>query len=160
MKKQVLFFGLLVLILDACKNKDTNPDPASFLAGEYVSDTYYGGGSSNPVSYPINGESVTMTITKVANDTVQIDIRSTPNDEYSPGQNLTFPKAYIESRSGEKGTTSYTVFFYPRTNDSIPTGNLTDALQFYLSDNSFADYYYLPKGGSPHIVRTIRFKRR
>ena len=154
MKKQLLFLSLLVFVFYACKNKDATPDPAGFLAGEYVSDDYRGGQSA-PIPFPINGQSVTMKITRVAANTVQVDIRAAANGEYSPGRDLTFPKAYIESRPADKGKSTYNVYFTPRT-----SGDLTDALQFYKSDNSLADYYYVPAGGNPAITRTLRFKRK
>ncbi len=154
MKKSILFLSLMGVTLISCKYEKINADPASFLAGEYISD-YYGRKEDYPIPYPINGQSVTMTITKVSNDTVSIDIQSAPNDKYSPGGNLAFPKAYIESRSAGNGKYSYNVFFYSRK-----TNSLVDALQFYESDNSFADYYYIPAGGNPSFTRILRFKRK
>ena len=154
MKKQIALFGLIVLVAMACRQTEPTPDPASIIQGDYTAESFKLTGE--PVNYPINGKTITMQIRRVAKDTVQVDIQAVPNGQYSPGQSLSYPKAYIVSQSNGKGQYTFNVFLTPRSATS-PT-SLVDAIQFYTSSKSIADYYYVPLGGDHNIHVSTRFK--
>ncbi|MVM34092.1 hypothetical protein GO755_28925 [Spirosoma sp. HMF4905] len=155
MKKQSILFCLAVLTCAACKQDDPAADPASILQGNYTAFTYRG--NSTPLPYPINGKTFTLQIKRITKDTVQVDIQATPNDGFSPGENRSYPKAYIVSVPNGQGKYTFNVYLTPRPSSNL--GSLKDAFQFYNSDNSQADYYYVPVGGNPAIEVATRIKR-
>ena len=91
MKKHLIICGLLFCI--GCKHTEPTLEPASVLAGTYVSSDFVT--FDKKIPFPINGKSITMKITRVAADTVDIRVSAPANELYSPARDTTYRKVYI-----------------------------------------------------------------
>ena len=91
MKKHLIICGLLFCI--GCKHTEPTIEPASVLAGTYVSSDFVT--FDKKIPFPINGKSITMKITRVAADTVDIRVSAPANELYSPARDTTYRKVYI-----------------------------------------------------------------
>lgn len=70
------------------------PKRAPAIEGTYQADTYYNkAGVSN--FYPIQGQTMTLKLTAVTDDSVRVEIQATANGDYSPGSNRVYEKLLV-----------------------------------------------------------------
>lgn len=106
---------------------------------------------SSPVSYPINGQTVSLTIKPIVGDTVQVAIQATANGKYSPGKDLSYTKAVVISKiQTDRAVTYYVYLNQPTTTDC---GYNT----LYIYSNHTMDYNFIPPGNGPCLGARIRF---
>lgn len=71
------------------------PARAPAIEGTYIADTYYNklgvGGF-----YPIQGQTMTLRLTSVSDDSIRVEIKATPNGDYSPGSNRLYHKVLVD----------------------------------------------------------------
>ncbi|MVM36101.1 hypothetical protein GO755_39170 [Spirosoma sp. HMF4905] len=106
---------------------------------------------SSPVSYPINGQTVSLVIKPASGDTVQVSIQATANGKYSPGKDLFYPKAVVVSKTHTDGTVIYYVYLTPPTTTDCGYNTL------YIYSNQTIDYNFIPPGNGPCLGARIRF---
>ena len=142
---KTLFWSLIMLI-GICSCKDPSLDAVPNVTGNYVAQDFRL--STVPEPYPINGQTISVRITERSRDSVSVAIQATPNGIYSPGQNLTYNKAYVVVNKGAKGVVgSYTIYL-----DGVVTEDLTNVIMVYT--NKTADYIFVPPGYTKGIVVT------
>lgn len=128
-----------------------DPEPAKAIEGTYQAKAFNERGE--PISYPINGQTLTLQIKSVTADTVQVDIQATPNGKYSPGQSLSYPKAYITSQKLSNGNITYYV-----TLTTPPDACGYNTLWIY--SNKEVDYNFIPPGNRSCVGAKIRFNKK
>lgn len=70
------------------------PKRAPAIEGTYQADTYYNKtGISN--FYPIQGQTMTLKLTAVTDDSIRVEIKATANGDYSPGSNRVYEKLLV-----------------------------------------------------------------
>jgi hypothetical protein len=132
----------------------TQPYPANDHApidpifGTYQAKTFEE--TSSPITYPINGQTVSLTIKPVSGDTVQVAIQSTANGKYSPGKDLIYPKAVVISKIHTDGTAIYYVYLTQPTTTDCGYNTL------YIYANHTMDYNFIPPGNGPCLGARIR----
>ena len=114
-----------------------DPEPAKAIEGTYQAKAFNETGE--PISYPINGQTLTLQIRAVTADTVQVDIQATANGKYSPGQSLSYSRAAITSQKHSNGTITYYVNL-----TAIPDRCGYNTLWIYPSQEM--DYNFIPPG--------------
>lgn len=162
----------LLLVVVACGHK-TQPDttvdpqgpqpilqpypqsdhaPIAPVLGHYQASYYQE--TSSPVNYPINNQTVELTLTAVSGDTVKVDILAAANGKYSPGKNVTYPKAVVVSKIKTDGTVTYYVYLnQPTTTDCGSLNTL------YIYSDYSLDYYFVSPVNQPCIGARIRFTK-
>ncbi len=144
---KALFWSIAMLFVTwSCKESSLAPELSSIVSGSYTAQDFRG--FTVPETYPINGQTITVQIKGVSQDTVIVNIQATPNDIYSPGKSITYNKAYVIANRGGKGViSSYTIFL-----DGIVKGDLENTIMIYT--NKTGDYTYTPPGYTKGIVVT------
>jgi hypothetical protein len=144
MEKLIIFVTLLVTIF-ACKSDPPTPNLAVEMAGTYIAVQHEDG-----TKYPINGQNVTIQVTRQPDNSLNVVVSSTPNGVYSPGVTRTYRNAVVENPS--EGGSSNRLWFV-----DISARRLTNSLTFY---NGFkeADYVFIPDGWTKGDV-SIRFRK-
>lgn len=162
-KSQLIISFLLVttIIFDSCyQDKFVFPSASSQIEGTYQADSYY---SKLGVSgfYPIQGQTMTLKLTSVGNDSVKVDIDASPNGDYSPGDKRTFERVIINQvveaqLSGKKQVNciGYSVSLPINQNNTMTN----EILRQRCRDGSAIYYYFI----SPisKIEATVRFVRK
>lgn len=145
---------LSLIGLSACKqNSALAPQPAKLVEGQYRAEYINLAGTPTLVGYPINGQTLSLQIKSVAADTVQVDIQAPPNGKYSPGQNLSYAKAYVASTGQSNGQT---IYFVQLTNAADACGINTLVVQSATE----IDYRFVPAGNQPCDGSRVRFIKR
>lgn len=91
-------YCLIVLSIGLCSSCNQPqidfPKRAPAIEGTYQAGTYY---NKTGVSdfYPIQGQTITLKLTAVADDSVRVEIKATPNGDYSPGSNRVYEKLLV-----------------------------------------------------------------
>ncbi|GAB3945837.1 hypothetical protein GCM10028805_15580 [Spirosoma harenae] len=141
---------LLLFSLISCRSSEPDPEPAALVSGDYSAVVALNTG----LVYPINGKSFSLKIQRVSKDTVQVAIQSEPNYGFSPGQNLTYAKAFVGSstipvaKQLKGGSYRYTVYLTPNAVNN--PSSLDNVLLFYQHNgHSYIDYHYRPEGTNP-----------
>lgn len=109
--------------------------------------------TSSPVYYPINGQTVSLTIKPVSGDTVQVAIQATANGKYSPGKDLSYSKAVVVSNVHTDGTVIYYVYLNQPTTTDCGYNTL------YIYSNLTMDYNFIPPGNGSCLGARIRLKK-
>lgn len=130
----------------ACTKNTLNiPEPAPTIAGTYRAQV-------NAIPAPLKGESITLTIKPVTNNTAELSFRATLNGQ--PGDSLVYKKAYISQQlfttDLSKGCVSYSIYLNPLTD--------ADVLTMTCSEENTINYSYAPTGqqtGAPLKFRKI-----
>ncbi|GEM_PF-5941184 len=122
--------------------------PIESILGNYTASWYEE--SSDRTTYPINNQTVSLSITPMSGDTVQVAIQATKNGKYSPGQNLTYSKAVVISSIFTDGRVAYYVYLTQPTTDSCGYDEL------YIYSNGTMDYFFIPPGNGPCLGSRIR----
>ncbi len=122
--------------------------PITPIFGNYTASWYEE--SSDRTNYPINNQTVSLSISPVAGDTVQVSIQATKNGKFSPGQNLTYTKAVVISRIFTDGSVTYYVYLTQPTQESCGYNTL------YIYSNTTMDYFFVPPGNRPCVGSRIR----
>lgn len=112
------------------------------IIGSYKA-SYFDDSVRQPVNYPINNQTVTVTVQPVASDTVGVTIQAMANGNYSPGRNLIYTKAVVVTNTHTDGTVLYSVYLAQPTTGSCGF----DALMIY--SNHDMDYKFIPTGNAP-----------
>jgi hypothetical protein len=88
---QLLAIGLT----SSCKQPQINfPKRAPAIEGTYTADTYYNKMGVGDI-YPIQGQTMTLKLTAVADDSIRVEIEAAPNGDYSPGGNRVYEKLLV-----------------------------------------------------------------
>lgn len=128
---------------------DSDHAPLEPIMGTYKATSFKE--ESSPVPYPINGQTVSLAIKPVSGDTVQVMIQATANGKYSPGKDLSYPKAVAVSKIHTDGTVVYYVYLIPLTTTDCGYNTL------YIYPNNTLDYNFIPPGNGPCLGARIRF---
>jgi hypothetical protein len=70
------------------------PKRAPALAGTYQADSYYNKAGVGG-TYPIRGQTMTLKLVAVADDSVRVEIEAAPNEDYSPGSSRVYEKLLV-----------------------------------------------------------------
>ncbi len=151
--KNNLVFAVIGLLtsVNSCKPESAllpDPQPAKAIEGIYQARTFRENGE--PINYPINGQTLSLQIKPLTADTVQVDILATPNGRYSPGQTLSYSKAFVISKKQSDGKITYYVYL---TTPPDECGYNT----LWIYSNKEMDYYFIPPGNRPCVGARIRF---
>jgi hypothetical protein len=122
--------------------------PIASIFGNYTASWYEE--SSNRTTYPINNQTVSLSISPVAGDTVQVAIQASKNGKFSPGQNLTYAKAFVVSKIFSDGRVTYYVYLTQPTTSSCGYDEL------YIYSGTTIDYFFVPPGNRPCVGSRIR----
>lgn len=147
----VAFFPIATLL--SC-NKITieNIPAARAVSGVFIAKTYQSFGS--PIPYPINGQTIQLQIDPVAKDTVRVQVNSTQNGFYSPGELAVYPKVYVQEKpcSNCAGVKLYTLNLAP----PVDAGTLENSIWLDAQRNAY--YTYIPPGYNKGAVQTVFVK--
>ncbi len=156
MKFILVYASLLFVRTLSCKQADLSR--AQSIEGTYRATTYNQFSNSNDaITYPINGQQLTLQIKYVSADTVSVQITPSasttalPTGVYSPTQTLSFPNAYVES------TNNTATYIYLR-GKSVTTVSTTNPQIWIYSDKRRADYLFNPTQ-TPNFSKAIRFEK-
>lgn len=90
------YSSLIALILvNSCNQPQIDfPARAPAIEGIYRADTYYNKKGVSDI-YPIQGQTMTLKLITISNDSIRVEIEATPNGDYSPGSNRVFEKLLV-----------------------------------------------------------------
>lgn len=140
--------------LSACTMREapvaqTGRVPSDAIAGTYQARRFTENGSSTP--YPINNQTVTMTIKRLTSTSIQVTIQATANGKYSPGRDLSYTDVNIVGNTGGSEVSSYFVQLSPTADCGYNT--------LYIYPNRTVDYNFVPPGNAPCSGAQIRFEK-
>ena len=144
---------ILILIQFCCKKTTNNPASAQIISGRYQANTYNNGGSPN-ILYPINGQTITLQIDPVSDDSVSVQVNSTINGSYSPGGNAVYPNTAVHETicSNCQYDKTYSISLGSQLNP----GTLENTIWFDPNNNAY--YTYIPPNYTKGTVQTIFVK--
>jgi hypothetical protein len=166
--------SIILLLLSAlsCRPEETPITPNSSIEGIYqatVYRTFPNTFSENEIkapfeiltglqTYPINGHKLTMEITSVAKDSVQVRITPTagmtlPKGLFSPTTTLAFSKAYVK----EKQISANEKQFFINLNSTKVPSELNEGIEVY-GNNQIADYLF-DVSSKPYVRIIIKFEK-
>ncbi|AKD56748.1 hypothetical protein [Spirosoma radiotolerans] len=139
-------FLLLVITSSCTKNTLTLPDPAPSLEG-----TYQAVSINKP--FPIQGETVKLSIKSLSKDSVSVSLVATVNGQ--PADSITYNKArisqLISTVNVKKGCVSYSI------NLTSAASSQSDFLRMTCTEENVISYYYTPAG--QNIGTITKFKK-
>jgi len=145
--KRLTSISLLLITgtLACTKNTLNLPDPAPTIAGTYRAQV-------NAIPAPLKGESITLTIKPVTNNTAEVFFRATLNGQ--PGDSLVYKKAHISQQlfttTLSKGCVSYTIYLNPTTGSE-------DVMTMTCSEENTINYSYTATG--QQTGATLKFRK-
>ncbi len=145
-------FFLITTLLSCNKITIENIPAAQAVSGIFAAKTYQSFGS--PIPYPINGQTIQLQIDPVAKDTVRVQVNSTQNGIYSPGEFAVYPKVYVQEKPCTNcgGVILYTLSLAP----PLDAGTLENSIWFDAQRNAY--YTYIPPGYNKGAVQTVFVK--
>jgi hypothetical protein len=159
MSKLMLFTLSLVmpLTLVSCSKTDVSlPEPAPAIEGIYKATTFF---SSDTLSYPIQGQTMTLKLTSVSRDSVRVEIEAAPNGSYSPGGNRTYEKLVVYQGADAKivNKQSQSCISYQVRLTRTPTVTRDEALTMRCGSSGAIDYSFTsPTNQTSVVVRFVK----
>lgn len=153
MKLKLLAAVLLIIGSVSCKKAVEEPTPAEAISGVYEAKTY--NGVVIPLmTYPINGQTITLRILPVSKDTVRVEVNSTSNGFYSPGAATIYPKVFVKESNCNtcQYTRIYTIALAPPVNQ----GTSENSIWFDPKNNAY--YTFIPPNYTTGAVQTVFVK--
>lgn len=137
---------LWVITSSCTKNTFTLPDPAPSIEGTYQAEI-----ANKP--FPVQGETVKLSIKSLSKDSVSVSLRATVNGQ--PADSITYNKARISQLlsniSVNKGCVSYSINLTPSVSSQ------SDFLSMTCSEENVISYFYTPAGQK--IGTVTKFKK-
>jgi hypothetical protein len=147
MKLNIVIIMLLSLSTNSCNKNTNNRSPAQAISGSYISYSYQGIDST--IFYPINGQNISLEIREVSNDTVQVNVNSSYNGFYSPGNSSYYPRLHVLS-------TSLPGAYYITLAPPLDSGSGENTISFDLMNKAY--YIYVPPNYKKGAVQSIFVK--
>jgi hypothetical protein len=145
------FLLLLVCLVPgifACNKTNHKLSSSEAISGTYTAQTYVG--IDGNMQYPINGQTLTMQVTPVSADSVQVHISSTPNGFFSPGASSDYNKLYVTPKICTNCQSStYTIALAPVIDPNSSENTIV------FDKYSKAYYVYTPASYTKGEVETI-----
>jgi hypothetical protein len=92
---RLIYLLLAIGLASSCNQPQIDfPKRAPAIEGTYHADTYYNKTGVGDI-YPIQGQTMTLRLTAIADDSVRVEIDATPNGDYSPGGNQVYEKLLV-----------------------------------------------------------------
>jgi hypothetical protein len=133
---------------------------APAIEGTYVADTYYNklgvGGF-----YPIQGQTMTLRLISVSDDSIRVEIKATPNGDYSPGSNRLYDKVLVDQEidsyiDNKKQINCITYAIKLPTNSGQPSEG--ELLRRRCGKAEIIDYHFLTPVSK--VEATVQFIKR
>jgi hypothetical protein len=143
---------LLTIGLISCRKNMDEHSAALTISGIYEAKTYQSFG--NVITYPINGQTISLQINPVSKDSVRVQINSTFNGFYSPGNAAIYPEVYVEESicSNCQHYSIYEISLAPQ----VHPGTLENTIWVDPDNNAY--YTYIPPNDNAGAVQTIFVK--
>jgi hypothetical protein len=153
MKPKVVFLILFTYGFVSCRKSVGELTPAQAVSGTFLAKTY-NDIVSPLMTYPINGKTIKLQINPVSTDSVRVQVFSTQNGYYSPGDSTIYSKAFVKSINclSCQYPRTYTITLAPPTS----TGTADNTIWFDLNNNAY--YTYIPPGYTKGDVQTVFVK--
>ena len=115
MKFKFAIIIFLTYSLIGCKKSVIEPTAAEAISGTYEAKTYHA--FDDELTYPINSQTIRIQIDAVSKDTVRVQVNSSINGFYSPGESAIYPKVFVKETVGSnlQYRKSYQIFLAPPT---------------------------------------------
>jgi hypothetical protein len=143
----VFAFGLL-----SCKKTSVEASPGQAISGTYEAKTYDSFGQV--MNYPLNAQTMSIQITAVSKDSARVEVNSTTNGYYSPGDAAVYPKVMVTETicANCQYCKTYKISFAP----PVDPGTLENSIWFDPQYNAY--YTYIPPGYTKGAVQTVLVK--
>lgn len=151
MKFKFAIIIILTYLLIGCNKSVIEPTAAEAISGTYEAKTYQA--FDDELTYPINSQTIRIQIDAVSKDTVKVQVNSSINGFYSPGDTAIYPKVFVKETVGSnlQYRKSYQIFLAPPINN----GTAENSISFEPDYDNKASYIYSPPGYTLGAVETI-----
>ncbi|GAB3774889.1 hypothetical protein GCM10028818_18260 [Spirosoma horti] len=137
---------LLAITSSCTKNTFTLPDPAPSIEGTYQAEII-----NKP--FPVQGETVKLSIKSLSKDSVSVSLRATVNGQ--PADSITYTKVFISQQISRTTVNQGCVGY--RINLTLSASDQSDFLSMTCSEENVISYFYTPTGQK--IGTITKFKR-
>ncbi|UHG94991.1 hypothetical protein [Spirosoma oryzicola] len=134
------------------------PHPASQVAGVYKADRYVSR-AGETAYYPIQGKTMTLTLSPVSQDSVRVDLEASPNGAYAPDGNRSLERVLVsqEIDATLAGKQPVNCIGY-RIDLGFPEPGSTNGeyLRLRCGTGGAIDYYFTTPDQVPVIVQFVK----
>ncbi|HEY4876871.1 MAG TPA: hypothetical protein VIH86_14930 [Puia sp.] len=150
MRLKIAFLFYIGVMLISCNKTAVISSPAQAISGKYEAKTYNDVFSAL-VYYPINGQTMSLQIDPISKDSVRVEVNSTVNGFYSPGNSKIYPSVFVVKKvnANEQFDGMFIIALAP----SVDPGTLENSIWFDSQNNAY--YTFIPPNYTKGAIQTM-----